>query len=77
MIGRRIVDIRRYDHTGDRSAMPLDQKTDLRVANASVPVIANQSPFFAGIVVVSIAQQDRSRSERSYPCCRIAAKISS
>ncbi len=61
----------------ERVPGPLDQKTDLRAVNAPVPVIANQSPLFAGTGVVSIAQQDRSRSERSYPCCHIAAKIPS
>ncbi len=40
------MDIRRDDHTGDRPAMPFDEEADLRTANASVPVIAYQSPFF-------------------------------
>lgn len=40
LIDRRIMDIRRYDHTGDRSAVPLDEKADLRAVNASVPAIA-------------------------------------
>lgn len=77
LIGRRIMDIHRYDHTGDRRAIPFDEEADLRTANASVPVIADQSSVFAGIAVESIARFDRSRSERSYPSCRIAAKISS
>ena len=47
--------------------MPFDEGADLRTTNASVPVIANHSPIFAGIVVVSMAQHDRSRSDRSYP----------
>ena len=60
MVYHGIVNVGWNDDTGQRTTMTFHEDANLRAANASVSVKAYESPPFAGTVVVSIAQQERS-----------------
>ena len=55
-----IVDICWCNRAGKREAVPIDQSTQFVPVYLLIAIIADGSPFFAGISLVSVAQCERS-----------------
>jgi hypothetical protein len=55
-----IVDICWGNCTSNRETAPIDQSTQLVPVYLFIAIIADGSPFFAGISFVSVAQCERS-----------------
>jgi hypothetical protein len=62
-----IVDICWCNRAGKREAVPIDQSTQFVPVYLFIAIIADGSPFFAGISLVSVAQCERSIFLISYP----------
>jgi hypothetical protein len=62
-----IVDICRCNCAGKGEAVPIDQSTQLVPVYLFIAIIADGSPFFAGISFVSVAQCERSIFRIAYP----------